>query len=457
MGSAFLLTRPHFACTRSPMTTHAICIDGFNLARPQGTGITTYGRNLLETARTLGLGTSALFGPSLSIDALSGFETVAVLDPERSTAPLRMKQRLARNFQTRLSPFGRTARPFEVSDDVIWPDGDAGRPPIDYGWAARDLFYRSHRAFKLHGRGTPVIFDQRTVAPPSVMHWTTLLPLYARDLPNIYTIHDLIPLRLPHTTLINKPLFLNMCREAARRADHIAVVSESARQDVIRMLRVSEDRVTNTYQAVSLPPEHVNRSQRDIENELHAAFDLEVDSYFLHFGAIEPKKNLARVVEAYLASGVATPLVVIGGAGWMSEPETALLKQTQIIHSESNRLRLYEYMSYSLLITLIRGARGILFPSLYEGFGLPVLEAMSLGTPVLTSNQGSLPEVAGDAALQVDPYDVQAISQAIRQLDSDADWRAHASEQGRLQATKFSKDAYRNRLRDLYAKVGISI
>ena len=434
--------------------TSTICIDGFNLVRPQGTGIATYSRNLLYTARSLGFGTSAMFGPELPIKALKGFETVALLDPERPSTALRLKQRLARDLNTRLSPLGRKLHPIQVSDDVIWPGGDSARPPVDECWVARDLFQRAHRAFKLHGRGTPVTFDGSRA--PDVAHWTTLMPVHARNAPNIYTIHDLIPLRLPHTTLNNKPLFLDMCREVARRADHIAVVSEATRQDVIHMLGVPEDRVTNTYQAVSLPPALVHRPQTEVETELEAAFGLEWGAYFLHFGAVEPKKNLGRVVEAYLASGVSTPLVVVGGPGWMSEPEAALLKQAQSVHGAACRIHQYEYMSYSMLVSLIRGAKGVLFPSLYEGFGLPVLEAMSLGAPVLTSDQGSLPEIAGEAALQVDPYDVPAISRGIRTLDADADWRAAATRLGQVQAKKFSQTAYRERLRDLYAKVGVS-
>ncbi|MCR8704439.1 glycosyltransferase, partial [Weissella cibaria] len=104
------------------------------------------------------------------------------------------------------------------------------------------------------------------------------------------------------------------------------------------------------------------------------------------------------------------------------------------------------------LVSLIRGARAVLFPSLYEGFGLPVLEAMSLGTPVLTSDQGSLPEVAGEAALQVDPYNIDALSQAIRMIDADTDWRIAASTRGRRQAALFNDYAYDARLRALYAK-----
>jgi len=101
-------------------------------------------------------------------------------------------------------------------------------------------------------------------------------------------------------------------------------------------------------------------------------------------------------------------------------------------------------------VSLIRGARATLFPSLYEGFGLPVLESMLLGTPVLTSTEGSLPEVAGDAALLVDPYDVDAIRQGILTLDADEDLRSELSARGREQAEKFSPERYQARLEEAY-------
>jgi glycosyltransferase involved in cell wall biosynthesis len=397
----------------------SICIDGFNLAAAQGTGIATYSRNLLDAASRLGFRTEALFGPTLPIGSVKPFGDVAILDPERPAEPLRFMQKIERDVRTLLGPTGRTAFPVRPSTDVIWPGGEAARPNASRFWAG----------------------DR---------------PLRALNVPNIYTIHDLIPLRLPHTTLHNKPVFMALCREVARRADHIAVVSEATRRDVIRMLGVPEDRVSNTYQAVSLPKALIERSERDVVIELEATFRLGWGDYFLHFGAVEPKKNLGRVVEAYLASGVKTPLVIVGGRGWLSEPETALLSHVKAIGGpSSDRIHVYEYMSFATLISLIRGARAVLFPSLYEGFGLPVLEAMSLGTPVLTSTEGALPEVAGDAAIQVDPYDVQALSTAIRMIDADAGWRAEASLRGRAQAAQFNDDAYDARLRALYSKVGV--
>ncbi|MGO4410921.1 glycosyltransferase family 4 protein, partial [Brevundimonas sp. M-11_2] len=248
-----------------------------------------------------------------------------------------------------------------------------------------------------------------------------------------------------------------LCETIARRADHIAVVSETTRQDVIRLLGVDEDRVTNTYQAVSLPEKLTSRSQADVTTELEGVFNLGWKGYFLHFGAIEPKKNLGRIVEAYLASGSQTPLVIIGGRAWLDEGETALLNQVKRDGGPSaDRIRQYEYMPFSMLISLIRGAKATLFPSLYEGFGLPVLESMALSTAVLTSTGGSLPEVAGDASVIVDPYDVQAITRGIQALDADEGLRLDLQTRGVLQAAKFSPEAYQTRLTDLYRKVGVS-
>lgn len=101
----------------------------------------------------------------------------------------------------------------------------------------------------------------------------------------------------------------------------------------------------------------------------------------------------------------------------------------------------------------MRGARALLFPSVFEGFGLPVLEAMSLGTPVMTSNTTSLPEVAGDAALLVDPQDVGAMARAIRRLDNDNDLLGELSRRGRRQATLFSMEAYQQRIAALYGRL----
>jgi glycosyltransferase involved in cell wall biosynthesis len=126
--------------------------------------------------------------------------------------------------------------------------------------------------------------------------------------------------------------------------------------------------------------------------------------------------------------------------------------KNESLRSEKRIIQL-SYAPFSQLVSLIRGARAALFPSLYEGFGLPVLEAMLLGTPVICSNTASLPEVAGDAALSVDPHDSQALASAIREMDSDADLRDALSRHGLAQARLFSPASYRERLNELYRQL----
>jgi glycosyltransferase involved in cell wall biosynthesis len=142
-------------------------------------------------------------------------------------------------------------------------------------------------------------------------------------------------------------------------------------------------------------------------------------------------------------------LVIVGAMAWKSESELRHLKRGQ----SSGRVMHLEYLPEPALNRLIRGARAVLFPSLTEGFGLPVLEALALGTPVLTSREGALPEVAGEAAIFVDAYDVGVITAGIAHLDQDDATCAALRAAGPKQAEIFSMQAYQERLRRMYAGV----
>jgi glycosyltransferase involved in cell wall biosynthesis len=157
--------------------------------------------------------------------------------------------------------------------------------------------------------------------------------------------------------------------------------------------------------------------------------------------------------------------VIVGKKAWKSRQELRLLSDNDHIRylltrdggvtETRHRVMQVDYAPFPLLVSLIRGAKSVFFPSLYEGFGLPALEAMLLGTPVMTSNTASMPEVVGDAAIQVDPYDVGAMVQAIRALDTDADLRGRLSLAGPRRAAEFSEERYQARLRDAYARAGV--
>lgn len=427
-----------------------ICVDGFNIGLKKTTGIGAYGRNLLHALADMGHETQVLYGPHAKPSKRALFNEIGLIDARETR-----EKPLDRLRGSTTAWTGRTARAVAPGDAVIWPSKGGGRPRAQAFWTAPRLFATAQRNFAAKRGTTALTFaDHPDVARPDVVHWTTPLPLHAAGRANVVTIHDLIPLRLPHVTLDDKRAFFRLCREAVRRADAVAVVSEATRRDVIDLLAVPEGKLVTTWQSVDIPARLTDRPDDLVAAELASAFDLGWKDYWLHWGAIEPKKNLGRVVEAYLTSGSTRPLVVVGGKGWLDEDETALMHAVRARgKAQRKRIRTFDHLPFSLLVSLIRGARGTVFPSIYEGFGLPVLESMLLGTPVVTSNVASLPEVAGDAAIAVDPYDVAAISAAIRALDADDALVAELVARGRVQATKFSPEAHRARLADLYSRV----
>src|SRR5262249_28444507 len=158
-------------------------------------------------------------------------------------------------------------------------------------------------------------------------------------------------------------------------------------------------------------------------------------------------------IDAYLSSGVDLPLILVTGDGWQNTVELAQLQEHNSRPGASisqGGIRRLDYSSRSNLVNLIRGARAVVSPSLLEGFGLTVLEAMMLGTPVITSNGGALREIAGEAAVFVDPYDVGEITKAIQITARDPDFCGELSYRGLAQAEKFSPRRYAERVGSLY-------
>jgi len=437
-----------------------VLIDGFNLALEQGTGVSTYARNLSYRLGTSGAEVEVLYGRAVSPKLNALLREVAFFDdPSQRMMNQGNFKRLRRMLLTGL---GEEVLPIPVTGQVVTDTYAARMPHFDRLWNVEDVFTRSHNNFKLFKR---VIGLSLPGAPPAVAHWTYPLPLRLKGARNIYTFHDLVPLRLPFTTLDHKRRYYRLCRKLLAGADHIVTVSEASRRDIITLLGADPEKVTNTYQSVELPPSFANKPEPLARDEVQGSFGLDWKGYFMFFGAIEPKKNVGRMIEAFLASGSDLPLVIVGKQAWKSEEELKVLFDDHIryIAQEEGRLVtrrrivLLDYAPFRLLVSLIRGAKAVLFPSLYEGFGLPALEAMSLGTPVLTSNTSSLPEVVGDAAVKVNPYDVRAMVEGIRALDADAELREHLSHAGRRQAELFSAARYERRLADLYARLGVPL
>lgn len=429
-----------------------VCVDGANMSLAKGSGIAVYGRNLLGALKSIDCDTQVLFGPAAKRHSIDFMNEVAITDAARG----RVKRGVARALSTVTSRFGVSAYPVTTTGLVQWPDSGPLKPAADSFWASRDIYNLAARAFRQYRSFVPVEFNSERsgIRIPDICHWTSPVAIRSRKSLNIYTIHDLIPLRMPHSTLDDKRAFFDMCKEIAQKADHILTVSESSRVDFINMFGADPNRISNTYQSVHISPDILNKSIESTAKTLENNFSLKWKDYYLFFGAIEPKKNVLRLVEAYIRSGSKRPLVIVAGRSWLAEPETDLLEQMAKPESFGSGIRRLEYLPASVLQDVVRGARGVLFPSLMEGFGLPVLEAMQLGTAVITSDNGALSEVTGEAALAVTATETSLIAEAISALDQDDDLRAHLEAQGPLQAEKFSPEAYRNRLSKVYSTLG---
>jgi glycosyltransferase involved in cell wall biosynthesis len=450
--------RPIMTTQRPPR----VFIDGFNLSLTQGTGVATYARNLSFCLRDLGAEVGVLYGTkSSTISMNSLIREIAFFDPLVGR-PSKLVEAIMVARRALTTPLGEIATQVPISGRVVRETFRSRLPHFDHIWNVQSLFDLQRLHFNLYYHRMSVHFRN----PPQLMHWTYPLALKVRGAKNIYTMHDLVPLRLPYTTLDNKRKYFRLSRQLARRSDHIVTVSEASKRDIVSLLGIPEDRVSNTYQSVDIPARYAQKPIADVKTEVEGTYGLGFQKYFLFFGAIEPKKNVGRMIEAYLASGVTDPLVIVGKKAWKSDEELRLLFENEHVRylltqngvtQTRHRVQLVDYASFPLLVSLIRGAKAVLFPSLYEGFGLPALEAMLLGTPVMTSNTSSMPEVVGDAAIKIDPYDVRAMVDAIRQLDSDAALRGRLAEAGPQQASLFSPERYQMRLRDVYARLGVAV
>ncbi len=234
------------------------------------------------------------------------------------------------------------------------------------------------------------------------------------------------------------------------RASHVITVSESARQDLITHFGYSPERITAI--ALGANPAFRPHSAAALAPVL-ARWELQAQGYSLYVGTIEPRKNLDRLLDAYEALPEALraryPLVMAGSPGWRSEHTHARMARA----ASAGWLHYLRYVPQADLPALYAGARLFAYPSLYEGFGLPVLEAMASGVPVLTSNVSSLPEVVGDVALSIDPQDTDAITAALVRGLQDEAWQLQACSAGIEHARQFTWARCIDRTVQVYAQL----
>ena len=280
-----------------------------------------------------------------------------------------------------------------------------------------------------------------------VFHATAHDELPLTRAPLIMTIHDLSYLHPGYHTPEFTSYLDHYFRDAATRADHIVADSHATRRDVIERLGVPENKVTTVHIAGHGRARVITGP--DALRGVCARHGLDC-AFLLYVGTLEPRKNVANLIRAYdafRAGRANAPLLALaGGKGWMYEQIFAAAEASPF----RDDIRFLGYVDDADLAPLMNAALGFVYPSLFEGFGLPVLEAMQCGAPVITSNVSSLPEVAGDAALLVDPHSVDALAHAMGRLADDETLRRDLSRKGLEQAATFSWERCANETLAVY-------
>lgn len=311
----------------------------------------------------------------------------------------------------------------------------------------------------LVGGGNPLAFDQITMrraawdteSPSRRILWEQLaqpFQLGAFDLvhemafvsplllsrPSVVTVYDLSFIHYPRVLSTARRLYLRLFTAlSCRRARRVIAISHSTARDVATSLDIPADRID-----VAAPGYDANAYHPLPESDcaaFRAARGLP-DRFWLFVGTLEPRKNLPMLLEAYAALPPQDrlPLVLAGGKGWDYEPIFTAIDRFGL----KNQVSLPGYIPAQDLPLWYNSAEVLVYPSVFEGFGLPVLEAMACGTPVIVSDASSLPEVAGNSGLCLPPQDVPAWTEALRRAAQDAEWRTQAAERGLAAAARYT-------------------
>lgn len=314
--------------------------------------------------------------------------------------------------------------------------------------ARRAIFFMVERGVRLFGpwlailrkqiftRAERLIFDHGLAKyQPQVVHATSGF-IHQSHVPTVITVHDISCFRHPETHPYARVHWQQKTLPASiEHAQRILTVSDFTRRELIEYFGTNPNKIVVTHNGVDAT--FHPRPRTDVDAAIRK-FGLTAGSYVLSVGTLEPRKNLETLVAAHqrLPKALATryPLVVVGMRGWK---ESSLVRLLRPLVAQG-RVRVLGYVSQELLPFLFSGARAFAYPSIYEGFGLPPLEAMASGVPVAVSNASSLPEVVGDAGLLVTPHDVETWTQTLQRILLDEDFRSTATVRGLARAGTFS-------------------
>ncbi|MCO6450192.1 MAG: glycosyltransferase family 4 protein [Caldilineales bacterium] len=270
-----------------------------------------------------------------------------------------------------------------------------------------------------------------------MIHSPDFIPPLRNRIPAVITVHDLAFIRFPNFVTKESARYYGQTELAVRRANRIIAVSNATRVDLVTMLGAPEAKINVIHEAADplyqpIPPAEAQATLSE------AGIDVP-DSFILFVGTIEPRKNLGALLRAYQLLrrnyDVAQPLVLVGAEGWLHQDVHELVQSLEL----SDRVHFLGNVPDNRYLRALYNLASLLaHPAYYEGFGLPPLEAMACGTPVVCSNAGSLPEVVGDAALLVPPTEIESWAVSIHRLLADDALRNDLRRKGLARASTFS-------------------
>ena len=282
-----------------------------------------------------------------------------------------------------------------------------------------------------------------------LLHSPDFIPPFHRSFKSVITVHDLGFLLYPHFLTQASARYYGQIDQAVEGTDHIIAVSESTKHDTICLLGVPESKITVIYEAAN--PLYGPRDREEARAHVNKTYGLE--EYLLFVSTIEPKKNLPTLLQAFRdlvdQYKVNTKLIIVGREGWLSEGIVDLVDKLKL----EDTVRFLGRVPLENLIYLYNGALALVHPSFYEGFGLPPLEAMRCGTPVVCSKVSALPEVVGDAALLLPPEEVSEWTVAMWRVIHDQELRAEMRAKGFERAKCFSLEKTVRETLDVYKRV----
>ena len=285
---------------------------------------------------------------------------------------------------------------------------------------------------------------------PRLCHFTNSVAPLAAPRPFVLTLHDMSLFLYPRTQPRKSRLLIRpLIPAAARRAAAIITDSASARRDILARLKVPPDRVQVIYAAAA--PEYRVVDAPDVLERTRRRYHLD-QPYVLHVGTLEPRKNIPRLLEAFARArrhDRRMQLLLAGQPGWNHAPLGALVERLDLAGS----VRFLGFVPEADLPALYTLARATAFPSLYEGFGLPIVESMACGTPVLTADRAATAEVAGPAALLADPMRIDALADGLVAVTTDGALRTRLRAAGLARAASFSWQKVAEQTAAVYRRV----